>query len=145
MPTLPAEMTAIGIREPGGPHVLVPERRPLPRPGAGEVLVKVAAAGVNRPDVMQRLGPLSAAPRRDATSPGWRSPAQVIALGPDATRWKVDDQVMALVSGGGYAEYCVAHESHCLPIPAGIDHERGGGHSGNLLHRLAQRLRTRRA
>jgi NADPH2:quinone reductase len=120
MPTLPAEMSAIGIREPGGPHVLVPERRPLPRPGAGEVLIKVAAAGVNRPDVMQRRG-LYPPPPGASDIPGLEIAGQVIALGPDATRWKVYDQVMALVSGGGYAEYCVAHESHCLPIPAGID------------------------
>jgi NADPH2:quinone reductase len=120
MPSLPAEMTVIGIREPGGPHVLVPERRPLPRPGAGEVLIKVGAAGVNRPDVMQRLG-LYPPPPGASDIPGLEIAGQVIALGPDATRWKVYDEVMALVSGGGYAEYCVAHESHCLPIPAGID------------------------
>jgi NADPH2:quinone reductase len=120
MPSLPAEMTVIGIREPGAPQVLVPEQRPLPRPGAGEVLVKVAAAGVNRPDVMQRLG-LYPPPPGASDIPGLEIAGQVIALGPDATRWKPWDQVMALVSGGGYAEYCVAHESHCLPIPAGID------------------------
>jgi NADPH2:quinone reductase len=119
MPSLPAEMTVIGIREPGGPHVLVPEQRPLPRPGAGEVLVKVAAAGVNRPDVMQRLG-LYPPPPGASDIPGLEIAGQVIALGPDATRWKLRDEVMALVSGGGYAEYCVAHESHCLPIPEGI-------------------------
>jgi NADPH2:quinone reductase len=120
MSTLPAEMTAIGIREPGGPHVLAPERRPLPRPGAGEVLIKVAAAGVNRPDVMQRRG-LYPPPPGASDIPGLEIAGQVIALGPDATRWKLHDDVMALVSGGGYAEYCVAHEDHCLPIPAGID------------------------
>ena len=113
-------MTVIGIREPGGPQVLVPEQRPLPRPGAGEVLVKVAAAGVNRPDVMQRLG-LYPPPPGASDIPGLEIAGQVIALGPDATRWKLGDQVMALVSGGGYAEYCLAHESHCLPIPPGID------------------------
>ena len=75
MPTPPAEMSAIGIREPGGPHVLVPERRPLPRPGAGEVLIKVAAAGVNRPDAMQRRGLYPRRPAR-ATSPAWRSPGR---------------------------------------------------------------------
>jgi NADPH2:quinone reductase len=120
MPTPPAEMSAIGIREPGGPHVLVPERRPLPRPGAGEVLIKVAAAGVNRPDAMQRRG-LYPPPPGASDIPGLEIAGQVIALGPDATRWKLHDDVMALVSGGGYAEYCVAHEDHCLPIPAGID------------------------
>jgi len=120
MATLPAEMTVIGIREPGGPHVLVPERRPLPRPGAGEVLIKVAAAGVNRPDAMQRRG-LYPPPPGASDIPGLEIAGQVIALGPDATRWKLHDDVMALVSGGGYAEYCVAHEDHCLPIPVGID------------------------
>jgi NADPH2:quinone reductase len=120
MPSLPAEMTVIGIREPGGPQVLLPEQRPLPQPRAGEVLVKVSAAGVNRPDVMQRRG-LYPPPPGASDSPGLEVAGEVVALGPDATRWKLGDQVMALVSGGGYAQYCVAHESHCLPIPAGID------------------------
>jgi len=120
MPSLPTQMTVIGIREPGGPQVLVKERRPLPRPAAGEVLIKVAAAGVNRPDVMQRLG-LYPPPPGASDIPGLEIAGQVIALGPDSTRCKVGDQVMALVSGGGYSEYCVAHESHCLPIPTGID------------------------
>ncbi len=120
MPTLPAEMTVIGIRAPGGPEMLVPQTRPLPQPGAGEVLIKVAAAGVNRPDVMQRLG-LYPPPHGATDIPGLEIAGQVVALGPGASRWKVGEQVMALVVGGGYAEYCPAHESHCLPIPAGID------------------------
>ena len=119
MAPLPAEMTVIGIRAPGGPDMLVPEQRPLPQPGAGEVLVKVAAAGVNRPDVMQRLG-LYPPPPGASDIPGLEIAGQVVALGPGATRWKLGDQVMALVSGGGYAEYCAAHESHCLPVAAGL-------------------------
>jgi NADPH2:quinone reductase len=118
MPDLPAEMTAIGIRAPGAPEVLVPERRPLPTPGPGEILVKVAAAGVNRPDVMQRKG-LYPPPAGAPDIPGLEIAGQVAALGPGVTRWKVGDAVCALVAGGGYSEYCVAHESHALPVPAG--------------------------
>jgi putative PIG3 family NAD(P)H quinone oxidoreductase len=119
MPDLPAEMTVIGIRAPGGPEVLVPERRPLPTPGPGEILVKVAAAGVNRPDVMQRKG-LYPPPPGAPDIPGLEIAGQVAALGPGVTRWKVGDAVCALVAGGGYAEYCVAHESHALPVPPGL-------------------------
>jgi len=119
MPALPAEMTAIAIRAPGGPDMLVPERRPVPQPGAGEVLVKVAAAGVNRPDVVQRQGHYP--PPKGATDiPGLEIAGEVVALGQGVTRWKLGDRVMALVVGGGYAEYCPAHESHCLPVPAGL-------------------------
>jgi NADPH2:quinone reductase len=108
-------MTAIGIKAPGGPDMLVPEQRPVPSPGAGEILVKVAAAGVNRPDVMQRQGlypPPSGAP----DIPGLEIAGEVVALGAGVKRWKLGDRVMALVVGGGYAEYCLAHESHALPI-----------------------------
>jgi NADPH:quinone reductase len=119
MPALPAEMTAIAIRAPGGPEMLVPERRPVPQPGEGEVLVKVAAAGVNRPDVMQRQG--SYPPPEGATDiPGLEIAGEVVALGHGAKRWKLGDKVMALVVGGGYAEYCPAHESHCLPVPPAL-------------------------
>jgi NADPH2:quinone reductase len=115
----PATMTAIVIREAGGPDVLVPGERPVPQPGEGEVLVKVAAAGVNRPDVMQRQG-LYPPPKGATDIPGLEIAGEVVALGPGVTRWKVGDRVMALVVGGGYAEYCPAHESHCLPIPHGL-------------------------
>jgi NADPH:quinone reductase len=119
MPTLPAEMTAIAIRVPGGPEELVPERRPLPRLADGEVLVKVKAAGVNRPDVMQRQG-LYPPPAGATDIPGLEIAGEVVALGPGAARWKLGDEVMALVVGGGYAEYCAAHESHALPLPRGL-------------------------
>jgi NADPH:quinone reductase len=119
MPALPAQMTAIAIRAPGGADMLVPEQRPLPRPGEREVLVKVTAAGVNRPDVMQRQGLYP--PPADATDiPGLEIAGEVVALGAGVTRWNLGDNVMALVVGGGYAEYCAAHESHALPIPAGL-------------------------
>ena len=116
---IPATMTAIVIRAPGGPEALVPEQRPVPQPGEGEVLVKVAAAGVNRPDVMQRKG-LYPPPKGATDIPGLEIAGEVVALGPGVTRWKVGDLVMALVVGGGYAEYCPAHESHCLPVPHGL-------------------------
>jgi NADPH2:quinone reductase len=116
---LPAEMTAIGIRAPGGPDVLVAEQRPLPQPGEGEILVKVAAAGVNRPDVMQRKG-LYPPPPGASDIPGLEIAGTVAALGPGATRWKRGDRVMALVSGGGYATYCIAHETHALPVPPAL-------------------------
>jgi NADPH2:quinone reductase len=99
--------------------MLVPEQRPLPRPAEGEVLVKVAAAGVNRPDVMQRRG-LYPPPAGATDIPGLEIAGEVVALGAGVRRWKLGDEVMALVVGGGYAQYCSAHESHALPIPAGL-------------------------
>jgi NADPH2:quinone reductase len=119
MSPLPATMTAIGIRAPGGPEMLAPEARPVPRAGAGEILVKVAAAGVNRPDVMQRKG-LYPPPPGASDIPGLEIAGTVVALGPQANRWKLGDRVMALVAGGGYAEYCAAHEGHALPVPEGL-------------------------
>lgn len=118
MTSVPSRMTAIGIKSPGGPEVLVPEERPVPSPGAGEILIKVAAAGVNRPDVAQRKGHYP--PPAGATDiPGLEIAGEVVALGTGASRWKIGDKVCALVIGGGYAEYCIAHESHALPVPAG--------------------------
>jgi NADPH2:quinone reductase len=115
MTALPTSMMAIGIKAPGGPEALVPEQRAVPTPGAGEILVKVAAAGVNRPDVMQRKG-LYPPPPGAPDIPGLEIAGEIVALGPDVKRWKTGDRVMALVSGGGYAEYCLAHESHALPV-----------------------------
>jgi NADPH2:quinone reductase len=116
---LPAHMTAIAISAPGGPEVLVPEQRPMPTPGVGEILVKVAAAGVNRPDVMQRQG-LYPPPKGAPDIPGLEIAGTVEACGSGVARWKTGDQVAALVIGGGYAEYCLAYASHALPIPAGL-------------------------
>jgi NADPH2:quinone reductase len=108
-------MTAIGIKAAGGPDMLVPEQRPIPKPGAGEVLVKIAAAGVNRPDVMQRMG-LYPPPPGAPDIPGLEIAGEIVSVGPGVKRWKIGDRVMALVSGGGYAEYCTAHETHALPV-----------------------------
>jgi NADPH:quinone reductase len=113
---LPEQMTVIAIRKPGGPEVLTPESRPVPGPAAGEILVKVAAAGVNRPDIMQRMG-LYPPPPGATDIPGLEISGEVVARGTGVTRWKNGDLVMALVVGGGYAQYCLAHESHALPAP----------------------------
>jgi putative PIG3 family NAD(P)H quinone oxidoreductase len=116
---LPKSMTCIAIREPGGPDVLVASEQPLPSPGDGEVLVKVIAAGVNRPDVMQRQGHYP--PPKGATEiPGLEIAGEVVELGRGTKRWKQGDKVMALVVGGGYAEYCLAFETHALPVPANL-------------------------
>jgi len=115
MTTIPSTMTAIGIKAPGGPDMLVPEQRPVPAPGEGEVLIKVAAAGVNRPDVVQRMGHYPPPPGAPDI-PGLEIAGEVVALGPKTQRWRPGDRVMALVVGGGYAEYCVAHASHALPV-----------------------------
>jgi NADPH2:quinone reductase len=116
MSTLATRMTAIVIRSPGGPDMLVPQERPVPPPGEREVLVKVTAAGVNRPDVMQRKG-LYPPPPGATDIPGLEIAGEVVALGPAVERWKPGDKVMALVVGGGYAQFCPVHESHALPIP----------------------------
>jgi NADPH:quinone reductase len=115
MAALPARMTAIGIKAPGGPDMLVAEERPVPTPAADEILVKVAAAGVNRPDVMQRQG-LYPPPPGAPDIPGLEIAGEVVALGANAKRWQLGDRVMALVVGGGYAEYCLAQASHALPV-----------------------------
>src|ERR1700756_1427416 len=116
---LPKSMTSIAIREPGGPDTLVPQPQPVPSPHEGEILVKVAAAGVNRPDVMQRQGHYP--PPKGATEiPGLEIAGEVVQVGPGVTRWNKGDKVMALVVGGGYAEYCLAFASHALPVPPSL-------------------------
>ncbi len=119
MSSIPATMTVIGIKAPGGPEMLVPTDRPVPQPGEGEILVKVAAAGVNRPDVMQRQG-LYPPPPGASDIPGLEIAGTVVATGSGAKRWKAGDAITALVTGGGYAQYCVAHETHALPWPTGF-------------------------
>ena len=112
-------MRCIEISKPGGPEVLVPAERPIPSPKANEILVKVAAAGVNRPDVLQRLGKYPIPP--DASDlPGLEIAGEVAACGADVKLWKPGDQICALVHGGGYAEYCVTPEVQALPIPRGL-------------------------
>ena len=118
--TVPASMKAIEISEPGGPDMLRPCTRPVPQPGEGEVLVKVAAAGVNYPDVAQRRGNYPPPPGA-SDLPGLEISGTVAALGPDASGPAPGDEVCALVSGGGYAEYCAVPVPQCLPIPDGLD------------------------
>ena len=113
-------MIAIGIAEPGGPDVLQSIDMPVPEPGPREVLIRVVAAGVNRPDLMQREGKYPPPPGASQI-PGLEISGTVTACGPGALRWREGDQVCALVSGGGYAEYCVAPDVQCLPIPSTID------------------------
>ncbi len=113
-------MIAIEILSPGGPEVLVPVERPVPAPASDELLVKVAAAGVNRPDVFQRLG--NYPPPHGVTDiPGLEVAGTVEQVGAGIAGWKVGDRVCALVAGGGYAEYCVAPAPQCLPMPRGFD------------------------
>jgi NADPH2:quinone reductase len=112
-------MTAIAIVGKGGPEVLQPVTLPVPSAGRGQLLVKVAAAGVNRPDVMQRQG-LYPAPKGHSEIPGLEVAGTVAAVGEGTGRFKLGDPVMALVNGGGYAEYCLAEESACLPVPANL-------------------------
>jgi NADPH2:quinone reductase len=119
MSTLPAKMRCVQISKPGGPEVLVAAERPLPVPRANEILVKVAAAGVNRPDVLQRLGKYPVPP--DASDlPGLEIAGEVASCGASVTLWKPGDKVCALVHGGGYAEYCVTPEVQALPAPKGL-------------------------
>lgn len=120
-----ATMTCIEIAEPGGPEVLRPTTRPRPVAGPGEVLIEVAAAGINRPDVVQRQGNYKPPP--GATDiPGLEVAGTVAALGDGVADWKVGDPVCALVVGGGYAEYCPAPAVQCLPIPKGLSPVEGG-------------------
>jgi NADPH2:quinone reductase len=114
-----ASMRVIQIEKPGGPEVLRPAARPRPEPKAHEVLVKVAAAGVNRPDVLQRMG-LYAVPPDASDLPGLEIAGEIAACGAAVTRWKVGDKVCALTHGGGYAEYCVTPEVQALPVPKGL-------------------------
>jgi len=111
---------AIEISTPGGPDVLRLVERPDPEPARGEVLIRVAAAGVNRPDVMQRKG-LYPPPPGASDLPGLEVAGEIVALGEQVTEWRVGERVCALVGGGGYATYCVAPAPQCLPIPRGMD------------------------
>jgi putative PIG3 family NAD(P)H quinone oxidoreductase len=122
MTKLPDTMTAIEITAPGGPDVLKPCQRPVPVPGDGEVLVKVVAAGVNRPDVVQRMG-LYPAPAGASDLPGLEISGMVVALGANVEVEHLDQKICALVAGGGYAEYCLARADTCWPVPPSLSME----------------------
>src|SRR3954451_15431549 len=107
MEKLPAQMTVVAISKPGGPEVLLPETRAVPKPGPGEILIKVDAAGVNRPDVAQRSGSYPPPPGA-SDLPGLEVAGEVAALGEGVRKYKLGDRVMSLVAGGGYAQYCIA-------------------------------------
>ena len=125
-PFIPSRMTAIEISEPGGPGVLVPVEREVPPPAPGEVLVAVEAAGVNRPDVMQRQG-LYPPPPGASDIPGLEIAGTVVAHGDGVASPAVGARVCALVTGGGYAEYCAAPAPLCLPVPDGLDAIQAAG------------------
>ncbi|MEL6640332.1 MAG: NAD(P)H-quinone oxidoreductase [Pseudomonadota bacterium] len=117
--SLPTKQTVVEIAQPGGPNVLTPATRPVPVPGHGEVLIKVAYAGVNRPDALQRAG-LYNPPKGASDLPGLECAGTVVAIGPGVMDVKEGDAVCGLLPGGGYAEYVTTPAAHCLPIPAGM-------------------------
>src|ERR1700748_1172729 len=125
MEKLPAQMTVIGISKTGGPEVLVPETRAVPVPGPDEILIKVAAAGVNRPDVAQRSGSYPPPPGA-SDLPGLEVAGEVVAVGSNAKKHKVGDKVMSLVAGGGYAQYCIAQDAQAMAVPPSLTMGEGG-------------------
>ncbi len=132
MEQLPAQMTVIGISTPGGPEVLIPEIRAVPKPGPGEIMVKVAAAGVNRPDVAQRSGSYPPPPGA-SDLPGLEISGEVVALGEGASKHKIGDKVMSLVAGGGYAEYCLAPDAQAMTVPDGFSMIEAGATAETLM------------
>ncbi len=124
--TLPAEMRVVEITAPGGPEVLQPATRRVPQPAAGEILIRVRAAGVNRPDALQRAGAY-APPPGASDLPGLEAAGEIAAVGPGGSAWSVGDPVCALLPGGGYAEYALTHQDHALPVPAGLDMRAAAG------------------
>jgi NADPH2:quinone reductase len=132
MDKLPAQMTVIGISKPGGPEVLVPETRAVPVPGPGEILVKVHAAGVNRPDVSQRSGSYPPPPGA-SDLPGLEISGEVVALGADVKKHKLGDKVMSLVAGGGYAQYCIAQDAQAMTVPPALSMLEAGATAETLM------------
>src|ERR1041384_6836831 len=125
MEKLPSQMTVIGISKPGGPEVLLPETRAVPNPGPDEILIKVMAAGVNRPDVSQRMGHYPPPPGA-SDLPGLEVAGVVAALGAGAHRHKLGDRVMSLVAGGGYAQYCIAQDAQAMAVPEQLTMQEAG-------------------
>ena len=132
MELIPTQMSVIGISRPGGPEVLQPETRPVPQPGPGEILVKVVAAGVNRPDVAQRSGHYPPPPGA-SDLPGLEIAGEVVAVGEGATRHAVGAQVMSLVAGGGYAQYCIAADAQAMAVPPGFSMIEAGATPETLM------------
>jgi NADPH:quinone reductase len=132
MDKLPAQMTVVGISKPGGPEVLVPESRAVPVPGPGEILVKVHAAGVNRPDVSQRSGSYPPPPGA-SDLPGLEISGEVVALGSGVRKHALGDKVMSLVAGGGYAQYCIAQDAQAMAVPPGLSMLEAGATPETLM------------
>lgn len=124
MDKLPAQMTVVAISRHGGPEVLLPEQRPVPQPGPDEILVKVQAAGVNRPDVAQRSGAYPPPPGA-SDLPGLEIAGEVVALG-EGAKHKIGDKVMSLVAGGGYAQYCIAQDAQAMTVPPQLTMQEAG-------------------
>jgi NADPH2:quinone reductase len=132
MEKLPAQMTVIGISKPGGPEVLLPETRSVPVPGPHEILIKVAAAGVNRPDVAQRSGSYPPPPGA-SDLPGLEVAGTVAAIGDGVTKHKIGDKVMSLVAGGGYAQYAIAPDAQAMAIPDALSINEAGATPETLM------------
>src|SRR6202008_1520138 len=132
MEKLPAQMTVIGISKPGGPEVLIPETRPVPVPREGEILIKVMAAGVNRPDVAQRSGHYPPPPGASHL-PGLEVGGEVVAAGGNAKKHKLGDKVMSLVAGGGYAQYCIAQDAQAMAVPPALSIAEAGATPETLM------------
>jgi len=132
MEKLPAQMTVIAISKPGGPEVLVPETRAVPAPGPDEILIRVAAAGVNRPDVAQRSGSYPPPPGA-SDLPGLEVAGEVVAVGTNARRHRLGDKVMSLVAGGGYAQYCIAQDAQAMAVPAALSLQEAGATPETLM------------
>src|SRR6202166_1824286 len=132
MEKMPAQMTVIGISKPGGPEVLLPETRAVPAPGPGEILIKVAAAGVNRPDVAQRSGSYPPPPGA-SDLPGLEISGEVVAVGSNAKKHKIGDKVMSLVAGGGYAQYCIAQDAQAITVPSTLSMTEAGAVAETLM------------
>ena len=132
MEKLPAQMTVIGISKPGGPEVLVPESRAVPAPGPDEILIRVAAAGVNRPDVAQRSGSYPPPPGA-SDLPGLEVAGEVVAVGTNARKHRLGDKVMSLVAGGGYAQYCLAQDAQAMAVPAALSMQEAGATPETLM------------
>jgi NADPH2:quinone reductase len=128
----PSQKTVIGISKPGGPQVLLPETRSVPTPGPNEILIKVAAAGVNRPDVAQRSGTYPPPPGA-SDLPGLEVAGEVVALGEGSRKHRLGDKVMSLVAGGGYAQYCIAQDAQAMAVPASMTMLQAGATPETLM------------
>jgi len=126
LPNIPAAQTVIEIKAPGGPEMLMPAARPVPAPKAGEVLIRIAGAGVNRADCLQRMGRYPMPPGAPDI-PGLECSGTVVKIGEGVSQWQLGDQVCALMIGDGYSEYAAAPAAQCLPVPAGISLVDAGG------------------